>query len=101
MLRASKEELSANLNDQTQAPDIPGFSIDTIITEYTVSLQSQVKTPDIPSRSLRASKHELSTILNAQAQDSDDPCPLHPHGIPREIGSTSSVFNQVLSKVSL
>ncbi len=36
--------------------------------------------------------------LNAQSQGPDVPCSLHPHGVPREFGLTSSVFNQVLSR---
>ena len=47
---------------------------------------------------MRASKHELSASLNAQAQAPDDLCPLYPHGVPREFGLTSSVFNQVLPR---
>ena len=37
-------------------------------------------------------------ILNVQAQAPDDPCPLYPHGVPREFDLTSSVFNQVLPR---
>ncbi len=50
----------------------------------------------IPVRSFHVSKHELSGILITQDQDPDDLCPLYPHGVPREFGLTSSVFNQVL-----
>ena len=61
-------------------------------------LQVQVKTPDILYRSLRASKHDLSVSLNAQTQAADDPCPLHPRGVPREFVLTLSVFKRVLPR---
>ena len=95
-LRVSNQELTVSLNSQTQVSDIPGFSIRDAIAQYTTSLQTQTKTPDIPARSLRAPKLELFAILNAQTQVPDDLCPLYPHGVPREFGLTSSVFNQVL-----
>jgi hypothetical protein len=86
------------LNAQDQAPEILGFSIRVAFAQYVDSLQSQTKVPDIPPRSLRVSKYDLSSNLNAQTQDPDDSCPLHPHGVPREFGLTSSVFNQVLPR---
>ena len=86
------------LNAKAQTPDIPDFSIRAALAKYSVSLQSQAKEPVIPSMSLRASKRELSTNLNVQTQAPDDPCPLHPHGAPREFVLKSSVFKRVLPR---
>ena len=36
--------------------------------------------------------------LNAQTKAPDDPCPLHPHGTPREFVLTSCVFKGVLPR---
>ena len=61
--RAEETALNMSYNAQSEAPDIPGFSIRTAIAQYTTSLQTQEKAPDISSRSLRVSKHELSVSL--------------------------------------
>ena len=47
---------------------------------------------------IRSSLSTRIPNLNAQDQTPDDPCTLYPHGVPREFGLTTSVFNQVLTR---